>query len=437
MSNKAIHPTTMAGIKRLATCIKREKNLQHTQALDLASQQAGFENFRHAENAFKNGHHALRQPSGHTLYITGYWKDHSIGTSGRETLPISLPVPWDNLITQAQLQNHRSLMHLRKEGPDHLALNQLLASQSETRRAICATARVFLFMSATKLRPSKSHSRAYPNGRSSNSIPGQDHASTWYDSTSKRYLIADEPYEQAAIHLADRRELWARQYNALVIKPNWAGMYAPDVGSRLYLITDATKGIPLQDIVIALNQLPPPIVESTWHGESAPRAPIFISPGSAAKEPPKQTLPQPQRPLGRNNTVEYTQTFVGPRRRPNGKMPIASHAEVGRLLKSVLAATYHRKGVYNRVNTVRSDLDEWTQREYNHDELPNEQFFNLYYHETISTIARSLPEKERDAHIKTLQVAQKILIKHYPDCQPLRFILKQLDAAIGSLQTWA
>jgi len=33
-------------------------------------------------------------------------------------------------------------------------------------------------------------------------------------------------------------------------------------------------------------------------------------------------------------------------------------AEVGRLLKSVLVTTYHRKGVYNRVNAIRSELDE-------------------------------------------------------------------------------
>ncbi|MBE0550503.1 MAG: DUF5623 domain-containing protein [Rubrivivax sp.] len=50
---------------------------------------------------------------------------------------------------------------------------------------------------------------------------------------------------------------------------------------------------------------------------------------------------------------------------------------------------YRARGVYNRVNGIRGELDGWTQREYNHDELPSEQFFDLYYHECGSSFVSS------------------------------------------------
>ena len=107
------------------------------------------------------------------------------------------------------------------------------------------------------------------------------------------------------------------------------------------------------------------------------------------------------------------QTFVGPQRRPKGKMPIESHAQVGKLLKSVLVASYNRKGVYNRVNGIRSELDEWTQREYSYDELPSEQLFELYYHESGSSFARTLSPDKRALHVCSLEQVKQILAQHY------------------------
>ena len=118
-------------------------------------------------------------------------------------------------------------------------------------------------------------------------------------------------------------------------------------------------------------------------------------------------------------------------------MPIEAHAQVGTLLKSVLVVSHHRKGVYNRVNGIRSELDEWTQREYNHAELPSEQFFDLYYHESGSSFARTVSPDERTLHVGSLEQVKQILAQHYPDSPPLRALMKKLDASIGSMQTWA
>jgi hypothetical protein len=45
------HPTTLPGIKRAAKAIKRERGISHVEALDVAAQAAGYQNFRHARNS--------------------------------------------------------------------------------------------------------------------------------------------------------------------------------------------------------------------------------------------------------------------------------------------------------------------------------------------------------------------------------------------------
>lgn len=153
----------------------------------------------------------------------------------------------------------------------------------------------------------------------------------------------------------------------------------------------------------------------------------------AIKLPPQK----PRKPTtGKRDTVGYIQTFVGAQRRPNGTMPVETHAKVGELLKSVLVASYHRKGVYNRVDGIRSELDEWTMREYNRAELPSEVFFDLYYHESRNTYERSLSESDRLKHSQSLEEVKRILAAHYPDSKPLRTILNKVDGAIKSMQTW-
>jgi hypothetical protein len=430
----------MDGIKRLANSIKVERGIKHLPALEVAAQLAGFQNLKHAQNVLRAGGNRSNARPGHRLYLTVYWRDKESDTRGRETLSIWLGTLWSDLVTLTQLDHHRALSDFRPEGPDHLAVRHLTHSQSQAHRDICAAARTLQFMDATKLRPSKSHSRAFPAGRSSNAVPGRDHYSVWYDRETKRYLFVDEPYEMAVEGKAAERAAWSERHGFTIAKPSWPGMYNPDGGSRLYLIADAAKGVPLAPIVAALDRLPAPIVEATWDGESAPSMPIFFSPGAIARNETAAAKPASESrkvARGPRSTVGYVQTFVGPQRRPKGRMPIEAHAQVGTLLKSVLVASHHRKGVYNRVNGIRSELDEWTQREYNHAELPSEQFFDLYYHESGSSFARTLSADERAVHVVSLGHVKQILTQHYPDSPPLRALMKKLDTAITSMQTWA
>lgn len=440
MSRETIRPSTVDGIKRLAKKIKLEQGIPHTQALEVAAQEAGFQNFRHARNVLEGGTNNRRAPSGHRVFLTAYWHDKELGRKGRETLVIELSTLWSDLVTSMQLKDVRGLAPFQVEGPDHLAQRLLAASQSQARRNICAASRTLQFMDITKLRPSKSYSKAFPGGKSSNAVPGRDHYSIWYDRDTKRYLFADEPYEKAANSAAAERAAWSLRHGFIIAKPLWPGMYNPDGGSRIYLIADSEKGIPLAPVIAALDRLPEPIVEATWNGESAQFPPIFVSPGTIARAnavPTSGQVKKTRRPAsGPGNTIGYVQTFVGPRRRPKGKMPIEAHTKVGELLKSVLVASDMRKGVYNRVNAIRSELDEWVMCEYNRAELPDDQLFDLYYHESGSTFLRALALDERLHHIGSLNTVKEVLAQHYPDCSPLRVVLKKIDAAVSSMQTW-
>lgn len=435
MSSEVIRPSTLVGIKRLATSIKVDKGIQHARALDAAAQAAGFENFRHAQNVLHDGYTHSRHP----VFLTAYWRDKKSGERGRETLKLELDVLWSELIRPAQFDYVRGLLRFSQEGPDHLARTELTHSQSSARNVVCYAARTLQFMCATGLQPSKSHSRAFPGGRSSNAVPGRDHYSIWYDRKTKRYLFVDEPYEESVQSRIEERQAWAQHHGFVIVKPSWPGMYYPEGGSRLYLVADAQKGIPLQPISAALDRLSAPIVKEPWSGESGPILPYFVSPGTLAQaearalEPAK---PRPKTASGKRNTTEYVQTFVGAQRRPNAKMPINAHEKVGALLTSVLVASYHRKGVYNRVDSVRSELDEWIQREYNRAELSSERFFDLYYHEDSVSNVRGLSQEEKFQHAASLEEAKRILLSHYPDCKPLRVLLSRLERALRSMQTW-
>jgi hypothetical protein len=278
MSSESIHPSTLDGIKRLAKSIKNERGIQHIRALDVAAHSAGFQNFKHAQNVLKGSRAHQSHHAGHRVFLTAYWSNKESGKKGRETLTLWLDTLWSELITPQQMNNERTLGRFRTEGPDHLVERHLVDSQSRARRVTCAAARVLQFMDATKLRPSGAHSRAFPKSNSAHSLPGCDHHSVWYDRNSKRYLFADEPYEAAASSSATERAAWSHRYGFIITKPSWPGMYNPDGGSRLYLVADAEKGIPLAPLVAALNRLPEPIVEAAWNGESAPAIPPFLSP---------------------------------------------------------------------------------------------------------------------------------------------------------------
>jgi hypothetical protein len=118
-------------------------------------------------------------------------------------------------------------------------------------------------------------------------------------------------------------------------------------------------------------------------------------------------------------------------------LPLSALRVAGRLLKEVFGTCWVRIGVYKRLDAARCMLDDWAMVEYpDQKTLPNDQFFTLYYGGTRKPRQRDLDPIEQAKHIASLRQVKNILKRHYPDGQPVRAILKELNAAIKSLQSW-
>lgn len=432
MSNDHIRPSSVEGIKQLAKRLKKSDGIQHAVALDQAAKAVGYGNYKHALRAIGEGNPVPQ--SLFSLYISVLWRDRTIKATGCELLRMPLGTPLDALVKPAQYKASRGLGTMRREGPDHLADTRTASSQELAREAACEAARTIQFIAATGFVPSNAK-RLYPKGQFQNRMPGSDHDAGWYDPAGKIFIRTDEPYTQGGV--TPEQQEWASRHNWAVEQSPWKGMYRPDNGTSLFLLADGSKGFSLEKIISQLAKAQAPIVVSNWGGESRPIIPAFISPGQTAEIEAKsrETKPLGKR-SGARNSVEYAMFLTGPRRRPNTRMPIDGHKSVGRLLKSVLIGTEERAGVRRRVDAIRCELDNWVQCEYKRDELSDEMFFDLYYHELPEHDPLAAPATSWSRHIASLDEVKATLVRYYPECPPLRDLLKKADLAIASLRTW-
>ncbi len=431
MSNGPIRPSTLDGIKRYAKALKASQGLTHAKALDAAAIAGGHQNFAHARRQLGA---VPASSAAHLTFISVMWRVGETKANGQEILIVRLKRPLAELVKPNHLKAARHFGAFKFSAADHLAHDLVASSQSDARRRACAAARTLTFMEATGLRPSAGHSRAYPRGDVRNALPGHDHASEWFAPATKAYVYVDEPYLRAVERRVKERQAWADRHGWAIVRPDWLGMYNPDGGCELYLTADKTKGFDLAVAASALNALPPPFVEADWDGRSEAMFPPFFSPSAeaAARARPER---KPRARRGPNATVGYRMVLMrGERRRPARRMPVEGHMAVGRLLKSVIYDMRGRKSVYNPLNGVRSDLDDWVQCEYGREELSNEVFFDLYYHEDEAPQTELTGAARLAHHASTLVEAKQILARHYPDCAPLRSMFKAIDKATTALQ---
>lgn len=438
MSRSEVRPSTIPSVKRLAKRISRQDGITHSIALDQASKQAGFQNFRHARKIAPMRRIETQE---HVIYVSSYWRDEVSGTAGRESLVVKLQRPLVDIVSKNELSKHMVLPHFKFEGPDHLVRKSFLPSERRAREKVCETVRTLQFMDVTRLRPLAYRPQAFPEIRENNRLPGMDHSQVWFDANAQKRLISDEPYPMSNETL-EERSAWAAINGYRIVMPVWPGMYYPEGGSQLFLIAKEEDGTFLDDTVAALSRLPPPISAEDWSGDSTNVSPRFISPGrkleidarkSNAAEKQKRKPPSLVR---RGNTVAYNMMFVGEQRRPNARMPIETHLELGRMIKSILVATERRTGVFSRLNAVRSELDEWVQREYKRDELSDAQLSGMYFGEKTPMRFKVPNVLERNQFVTDIQNVEQSILSHYPDCRPRDLLLNKLQRARKSLAKW-
>lgn len=419
-----IIPSTLAGISRLATVIKREQRILHMKALDIAAQRAGFGNFRNAQHELGKTAGPARTAAHATypIWVTAYWRDKQ-GNSGRETLCVSARLPWGRLLKPTEIGGSRGLGKFKADAADHFETPKDLYEQSAARRAVCEAARTLQFMEVTGLRPLTAH--VYRRTKGVEKLPHRDHASAWRDPESNAIVVVDEPYISNVDETLSERGMWAREAGAAIAATKWAGMYSPR-SATMFLTSQDGRADLLMRLVANLDAASDPAIAEHWQGESAPYAPHFVSPERAKAGKAKRARPKPlYRGLVRRNAIVYGQVLVGGSWRPNARMPLKAHQEAGNLLMELIECGRFRSHAYSRLEHVRCELDEWVQREYpSRAEMSDDQFSSLYYHGF----------EESGFVPKAAVVRVEALLRvHYPDCVPRRNLLRALATATRDL----
>lgn len=434
MSTDNITPTSIAGIKRLAKAIAQANSVSHAVGLDRASVRAGYANYINARRIL-NSSAAAKTPL-HVTYIKVRWRNPESRENGTEIVEVALPRPLDEIVEARCFKHARGLWNFSRAASDLIECKTSPRSEGGAVSVACAAARTLQFMAATGLRPSKGAD--LPGGGGPGRLPGRDHSSSWFDPATRRTLVLDEPYAAAVTNRQQERDAWANRNDWRIVKSAWGGIYFPDGGSELYLLSDRERGIALEPVEIVLSSLDEAVVPDNCSRINLTAKP-FVTPGEVQMKVEKTakalTRKIPKQPHKPSNAVPY-KMFLTSGRRPKAAMSVEKHSEVGKLLKAVLVATEGRAGVSKRVDHVRSELDNWVQMEYDRASLPDSVFFDLYYHEQLD-----VPEAERGLsgrarQVERLQDAKAILIGAYPESKPLQDVVRKLDLAIKSLDAW-
>lgn len=442
MKLDSIQPKTIAGIKSLARDIQKARAIPYNQALGIASVQGGFANWKAALNAQSAMTPSV--PSGHDLHITAWWFNDQTQQSGRETLVVRTLQPIGQMLNRRQLKMKRYIGGKRLIAPDHLMEQRRFDTQEEARHNVAGAARTLAFIEATGLKPSGAKFPDFgPLGTGFN-LPGCDHFGIWYDPVTKVQIITDEPYksriDREGSAFEDRRRAWAERHNWIVQPVNWAGMHYPDIGSRLFLIAPASAMERVSDLICKLNALPPPASSVDWRGETGAYGEEYLSPaGFEIRE--ARLLAQQRRKevpgrLGPRNSISYTSSFGGRNRsRPNAKLDLAIHREMGRLLRQATAFGKPWGRTANGIGRLRTELDDWLALEYPRNEITHREFVEVYYGGAANPGNFTRRELEQPVPAHLLGQVRTLLVNNYPECAPLRTMVGRIDSLVARISS--
>lgn len=135
----------------------------------------------------------------------------------------------------------------------------------------------------------------------------------------------------------------------------------------------------------------------------------------------------------RPSVLQFQMLFGSPSSKPNARMPVSAHQQIATLLKEVSYFTSDRKSIENHVGLVRTQLDDWVQKEHKtEEEMPSEVFHKMYYGGL-----EVLPDAQQRNHlISRLERVSDILNEHYHDCSPVRALHRKLDMAKKAISRW-
>lgn len=413
-------PSTVDGIKRLAKAIKRELDIPYMDALEEAAHKAGFQNFLHAKRAIE------ASTTKHSAFLTVYWKDRDAmpWRGGRETIEVVLSRPLADLITRHQVSYCRNLKGFKMESVDHLEMVQDITNQSRAVELLMRASITLQFLDATRLRPAHTQAQ-YKAMRIATHIPGKDHESWWIDPQSNEWLVLDEPYQRAR----KERMPWLLEHGLKSTNTSWPGLYYP--GSCVPSMI--SPSMELLERVRSQVEAIPSGAPATGEVKSERYFSQFSSPARAASGKARRSRIQPS--YGeRNGALPYGGAAgVKSLWRPARPMSLELHTTVGPILHKLCNSGQRAAGitgrVYDRLNTVRSLLEDWAYMEHQ-DRITREVEDKLYYGPGVD--GYTSPQQA----LQAIEDVCKGLLSGYEECKPRRELLEKLEAAEKGVQIW-
>lgn len=418
-SPQSVQPSTLAGISRLAKAIRKQDQITHLAALEIAAQRAGYQNYQHARHALNRDQAPLPSQLVHSIYLSAYWRDTSTKPrqSGLETIRIDLPRPLAEFLKRHQIHRARNLEGYFLASEDHLEMRSNLHSQEAARDFLHRAARSLQFIEATGLRPAANRLQRKPMDQLDD-LPNVDHGSRWI-SPAGDWLFLDEPYSPSLTE----RAAWLANRGLHGAWPNWNGLHNP--GQTHPHLTAANQTLLNQ--VISIVQALPSVIEGDWQqwpwisdGYSSQ----FISPARKASGNKRKPRAGTTYGWSKNAYQYHTIEGHGSVWKPDQSMTLGNHValsdELKRLCQSKLPIT-----AYNKILEVRSELENWLFTEATragHDATDAEH--DVYY--GGESPAGYKTDMDRLAAMDRVRAT---LTTSYPDCKPLRYLLKSLATA--------
>lgn len=426
MLNHSIQPSTESGIKRYARQIKKSTGITHTEALNIAAQKAGFQNYKHAKNNLQG---LTTNNQSYQLFLSAYWYDRKNYKSGREVLEIKLTTPLLEIATKGEFLSANTLMRFRLALDDHFVCDDVSYGQSEARSLISKAVRVLRFMEATGLKPSKDYNAAYPDRDRENRLPNADHSTDWYDPETGQFILIDEPYLPAVV--TGNRADWAETHNWYLQASKWAGMYAPGESS-MFVATDASTGYDFKGLMAKVDGIVSGVTEETWQGLSSKGFDPFLSPLTVTEYDQKRAVAKGTIYRTSSSKTMPMKTWDDPsnERRPNAVMSVEDHQYAARLIKAVEQSTEKPIAVNARLSTIKSKLEDWFFSE--HDSAVTDKCDLFYYGDIDTNDPLALRASSTKGVNGLLQELKDTLQKAYVDCEPLRKMIRKLDTSMKS-----
>lgn len=419
-----IRPTSIEGVKSLAVQLRKGKGIKHSAALDIAARSAGCANFRNAQRKLLPRGAALTH---NCILLTQYWYDKALGHKiWRETLKIELSTPISDLCAKAALRNVRGFRDLRMVADDHFVCDSLGPNQAYARSRLCTAERSLRFMEQTGLRPA----RDYRKFRLTDNLPNCDHATHWTDPATGQSILIDEPYGDRADEAA--RLEWAAKIGWQIAKTSWPGMYFP-YGCDLYVVTDGKTGFDFDGLVAKINAMPAPLLDVDWSGESSSSWDTFVSPMARTVQDKRRAKCRGTiYPVASATTVPCSYALGSSSRRPAGTMGAAGHILAGHIIKALLGSSVLNYGIYSRLNSLRSTLENWMFSEIGDGQFddPNPESFATYYESTTQDNPYRDVARSYAGILALLGNLKNKLTTDYPDCAPLRKQLRRIDMSV-------